>query len=121
MVSTARIERPPLYRGGSASTETLPATSPSSSEPARCTSTEDCLTRPRYTPSKLDRYLFKGWGLIDLPLRATFSPAHPLARRDVPLARARVSLRPRVARAQKIISLHPHLCLSVVDPDPDSQ
>src|SRR6267143_6174297 len=31
----------------------------------------------------------QGWGLIDLPLRATFSPAHPLARRDVPLARAR--------------------------------
>ena len=46
----------------------------------------------------------KGWGLIDLPLRATFSPAHPLAdifyppyppiasqsiSRDVPLSRAR--------------------------------
>ena len=46
----------------------------------------------------------RGWGLIDLPLRATFSPAHPLAdifhlpyppiasqsiSRDVPLARAR--------------------------------
>jgi hypothetical protein len=30
-----------------------------------------------------------GMGAIDLPLRATFSPAHPLARRDVPLARAR--------------------------------
>jgi hypothetical protein len=30
-----------------------------------------------------------GWGLIDLPLRAAFSPAHPLARRDVPLALAR--------------------------------
>ena len=34
-------------------------------------------------------YSLQGWGLIDLPLRATFSPAHPLARRDVPLARAR--------------------------------
>ena len=33
--------------------------------------------------------LSQGWGLIDLPLRATFSPAHPLARRDVPLTRAR--------------------------------
>ena len=33
--------------------------------------------------------LFKG-GSIGLRLRATFSPAHPLARRDVPLARARV-------------------------------
>ena len=31
----------------------------------------------------------QGWGLIDLPLRAAFSPAHPLARRDVPLAQAR--------------------------------
>ena len=28
-------------------------------------------------------------GLDGLPLRATFSPAHPLARRDVPLAQAR--------------------------------
>ena len=28
-------------------------------------------------------------GLFGLPLRAAFSPAHPLARRDVPLARAR--------------------------------
>ena len=27
MVSTARIERPPLYRGGSASIETIPAAS----------------------------------------------------------------------------------------------
>jgi hypothetical protein len=36
----------------------------------------------------------QGWGLIDLPLRATFSPAHPLARRDVPLARARASCFP---------------------------
>ena len=77
----------------------------------------------------------KGWGLIDLPLRATFSPAHPLARRDVPLARARAScflvciIKPslprespdcpslrasdehrfivRVARAQEIIRFHP--------------
>ena len=39
-------------------------------------------------PSKLARYL-SGIGLIDLPLRTAFSPAHPLARRDVPLARAR--------------------------------
>mgnify|MGYP007082005540 CR=1 FL=1 len=31
----------------------------------------------------------QGWGLIDLPLRAAFSPSHPLACRDVPLARAR--------------------------------
>src|SRR4029077_18665694 len=29
-------------------------------------------------------------GLDDLPLRVFFPPAHPLARRDVPLARAKV-------------------------------
>jgi hypothetical protein len=34
-------------------------------------------------------FSLQGCRLIDLPLRATFSPAHPLARRDVPLARAR--------------------------------
>ena len=35
--------------------------------------------------------VFSSWkgGLLDLPLRATFSPAHPLARRNVPLALAR--------------------------------
>ena len=32
---TACIERPPLYRGGSASTETIPASSPSLSETMR--------------------------------------------------------------------------------------
>jgi len=30
-----------------------------------------------------------GWGLIDLPLRAAFSPAHPLARQDVPVTQGR--------------------------------
>jgi len=40
--------------------------------------------------SKLARYL-QGWGLIDLPLRASNEGL----------------LRPRVARAQKIIRLHP--------------
>src|SRR6185295_10902394 len=60
------------------------------------------------------RLLFlQGWGLTDLPLRETFSPAHPLARRDVPFAQARGSLRPRVARAQKIISLHPLLTVLI--------
>ena len=74
-------------------------------------------------------FSLQGWGLIDLPLRATFSPAHPLARRDVPLTRRALSyralllpysleggldglplrvsneglLRPRVARAQETI------------------
>ncbi len=30
-------------------------------------------------PPLLARDLFREWGLIDLPLRAAFSPAHPLA------------------------------------------
>jgi hypothetical protein len=56
--------------------------------------------------SKLARLSLQGWGLIDLPLRASFSPAHPLAdifhpahppiasqsiSRDVPSSRARPS------------------------------
>ena len=71
MVSIARIERPPLHRGGSESTETMPAVSPS--------------------PSKLARFSLQGWGLIDLPLRVTFSPTQPRARRDVLLSQARAS------------------------------
>ena len=47
----------------------------------------------RHVPSKLARYLSRGWRLIDLPLRASNEG----------------SPRPRVARAQKIISLHPLL------------
>jgi hypothetical protein len=43
-------------------------------------------------PSSL--FLSQGWGLIDLPLRASNEGL----------------LRPRVARAQKIIRLHPLLC-----------
>ena len=44
----------------------------------------------RYTcPLQACSFSLQGWGLIDLPLRASFSPSHPLARRDVPLARAR--------------------------------
>jgi hypothetical protein len=39
-------------------------------------------------------YSLRGWGLIDLPLRASNEGL----------------LRPRVARAQKIISLHPLFC-----------
>ena len=35
VVSIARIERPPLHRGGSASTETMPAVSPFPSKLAR--------------------------------------------------------------------------------------
>src|SRR6185436_3533358 len=42
----------------------------------------------------------QGWWLIDLPLRASFSPAHPLARRDVPLARVR-GVRDRALRQHR--------------------
>ena len=50
--------------------------------------------------SSLHARLFslQGWGLIDLPLRASNEGL----------------LRPRVARAQKIISLHPHLFSSLI-------
>lgn len=41
MVSIARIERPPLHRGGSASTETTPAVSHSPSKLARLPSPEE--------------------------------------------------------------------------------
>jgi hypothetical protein len=42
-----------------------------------------------YYPSNLARTPFTRGGPIGLPLRATFSPAHLLARRDAPIARAR--------------------------------
>jgi hypothetical protein len=45
-------------------------------------------TFPINNPSKLARLLYRRW--LKVPqLRAVFSPAHPLARLDVPLARAR--------------------------------
>jgi hypothetical protein len=89
MVSTARIERPLLHRGGSASTETIPVVSPSPSQSARSGSTGP--TWVSFPSLQARSFYLQGWGLIDLPLRATFSPSHPLARRDVPLARARAS------------------------------
>ena len=73
MVSIARIERPPFYRGGSASTETMPVAS--------------------LLPFQARSFCLKGWGLVDLPLRVSNEGL----------------LRPRVARAQKIISPHPLL------------
>ena len=69
--STARVERGPSHGARSASTEDIGG-HPLSSLQA-CSSS------------------LQGWGLIDLPLRAAFSPTRPLARRDVPLARARAS------------------------------
>jgi hypothetical protein len=54
--STARIERPLFHRGGSASTETIPAASPSHSEAARCASIEDhqAPSPPLFTPRATD-------------------------------------------------------------------
>ena len=43
----------------------------------------------RHGPFQARSLSLQGWGLIDLPLRTAFSSAHPLARRDVPLAQAR--------------------------------
>jgi len=43
VVSIARIERPPLYREGSARTETIPVSSPSLSESARLIKNYDSL------------------------------------------------------------------------------
>jgi len=128
VVSIARIGRPPFYRGGPASTETTPATSPSPSEAARCASTEDhqAPSPPLFRGSSLfpfigwagrssiarvERYKYsfharsyplQGWGLIDLLLRASNEGLR----------------RPRVARAQKIIRLHPLPPLAVPTPTP---
>ena len=52
----------------------------------------------------------QGWGLIDLPLRATFSPSPPTGTPRRAISPCAGLLRPRVARAQKINSLHPLLC-----------
>ena len=82
--STARVERGP-------------------SQGARSASTEDIGGRPLSSLQACSSSL-QGWGLIDLPLRAAFSPTRPLAdifhppyppiasqsiSRDVPLAQAR--------------------------------
>ena len=64
---TARIERAQFHR-------------------ARSASKKGTWPLPPSLPSSL--VISSGMGLIDLPLRATFSPAHPPVRRDVPLALA---------------------------------
>ena len=46
-----------------------------------------CARRSIYMVPPSLLVLSQGWGLIDLPLRATFSPARPRARRDVPFTR----------------------------------
>ena len=77
---TARIERPPLYRGGSASKKNgLPAPSPHS-EAARCASTEDhqAPSPPLFCEQEghlaalypLHYFIFKG-SLVDPRLRAS--------------------------------------------------
>ena len=54
-----------------------------------------------HTPSTLACFSQEG-GLFGLPLRATFSPAHPLARRDVPFTRRAPSERARSASKKGI-------------------
>jgi hypothetical protein len=67
---TARIERPPPYRGGSASKKNgLPAPS-HSSETARCTSTGDPLVCPLILPPSSLAYIFKD-SLVDPRVRAS--------------------------------------------------
>ena len=106
VVSIAHIEQPPLFHllpGGRARWSPTARVQRGSSETARCTSTGGHLVCPLILlPSSL--VISQGWGLIDLPLRAAFSPTHPLAdtfhppyppiasqsiSRDVPLTRAR--------------------------------
>jgi hypothetical protein len=53
-----------------------------------------CAHRTTYMLPPSSLFISQGWGLIDLPLRASNEGL----------------LRPRVARAQKIIRLHPVLC-----------
>ena len=59
-------------------------------------------------------FLSKGWGLTDLPLRASNedSPyrARSASKKNGLTCSLHILLRPRVARAQKIIRLHPLLC-----------
>jgi hypothetical protein len=62
------------------------------SDRARSASTKG--TWPLPSSFQAHSFFLQGWGLIDLPLRASNEG----------------SLRPRVARAQKIIRLHPLLC-----------
>src|SRR4029078_6558976 len=76
-----------------------PGRSPHPSEAARCASRRTA--RLSFLLSKLLCPSLLEGDLFGLPLRASFSPAHPLARRDVPLARASAYLRPRVARVEE--------------------
>jgi hypothetical protein len=116
VVSIAHIERPLLFH---LSLEDGLDWSPTArvqrgtSETARCTSTGDHLACPLILPPS-SLVSSQGWGLIDLLLRATFSPALPRARRDAlfSLARAfksssslvkgvtRLSFTARIERAQ---------------------
>ena len=84
----AAVERGPSQGARSGSTGPTWVSFPSFSPYAFCEQKRH-LTIPSPPPSSL--VLSQGWGLIDLPLRASNEG----------------SARPRVARAQKIIRLHP--------------
>ena len=84
MVSTARIERPPLYRGGSASTETLLAVSPSPSEAVHSDSTGPTwvsfLSQIGSLESLLPRKILTQWDDPNSPV--LFQIQHRLIARD---------------------------------------
>ena len=67
---------------------------------------------PGHSPlhSKLRSLSPQGWGLSDLPLRATFSPGPPTGTPRRTISPCEGFRAPRVARAQKITRLHPLLC-----------
>ena len=98
IVPTARIERPPLHRGSSASKKGTSPLLPIPPSSLASLSWNGTRVGPTAAVERVYRWSFRaclfslqGWGLIDLPLRASNEG----------------SPRPRVARAQKIIRLHP--------------
>jgi hypothetical protein len=133
---SARIERPLhfyLLPGGRTRWSPTARVQRGSSQTARCASTGDHLVCPHILPPSLLASL-QGWGLIDLPLRASsecwfiwsissiwfvwlitleIHPEEP----DRPERPANQTDKPeRVARAQKIIRLHPFLCSESTGP-----
>jgi hypothetical protein len=119
VVSIARIERPPLHRGGSASTETIPAVSPLPFRACRSSLLEDGLfglplraSEPLILsndPSKLNLPLSLGMAPVVVPLRP--SSEHILIVR-APGARVRHGCHStpfivRVLRARRMAWLFP--------------
>jgi len=103
---TARIERPPLYRGGSASKKNgLPAPS-HPSETARCTSTGD-----HHPPSSLPLSIHKnsGWRRPGCPTAYLASYCKGVARLVSNCARPTRAFRGRALREQRRLTGYPSL------------